>query len=144
MNINKAGLDLIKEFEGLRLNAYADIVGVWTIGYGHTKGVKKGQKITEAQAEEFLKSDLKWAEEAVSTLVSPPLNENQFAALVSLIFNIGASAFKRSTLLKKLNAGDFHGACMQFKSWSYAGGNFVPGLQRRRLKEMDLFVKEAR
>lgn len=139
MEINKKGLDLIKKSEGLRLHSYADVAGVWTIGYGHTKDVRPSQFITEQEAENFLKADIAWAEQAVENLVQVPLNSNEFSALVSLVFNIGEQHFKTSTLLRKLNDNDRVAARKQFERWSYAGGDFVPGLKARRLKELELF-----
>lgn len=137
--INAAGIELIKSFEGLRLQAYRDSVGVWTIGYGHTAGVKAGQTITEVQASQFLLADLADAEDAVGKFVTVPLNDNQFAALVSLTFNIGAEAFRRSTLRKKLNAGDYAAVPGQFALWVKGAGKTLPGLVRRRKAEADLW-----
>ncbi|HVW56009.1 MAG TPA: lysozyme, partial [Rhizobiaceae bacterium] len=137
--INAAGLELIKSFEGLRLQAYRDSVGIWTIGYGHTAGVKAGQTITEVQASQFLLADLSDAEGAVEKFVTVPLNDNQFAALVSLTFNIGAEAFRRSTLRKKLNAGDYAAVPGQLTLWVKGAGKTIPGLVRRRKAESDLW-----
>lgn len=145
MKINQEGLDLIKRFEGLRLEAYQDAVGVWTIGYGHTRTVRPGQTISEAEAEDLLRQDLDTFEEAVSRLVKVPLNENEFSALVSLTFNIGEGAFGRSTALKRLNAGDRKGAAdaMEWFNKVRQGGQFVElrGLTRRRAAEKALFLK---
>jgi lysozyme len=137
--INAAGLELVKSFEGLRLQAYRDAVGIWTIGYGHTPGVKAGQTITEAQASQFLVADLADAESAVERFVTVPLNDNQFAALVSLTFNIGTEAFRRSTLRKKLNAGDYAAVPAQLALWIKGAGKTLPGLVRRRKAEADLW-----
>jgi lysozyme len=139
--INQAGLDLIKSFEGLRLQAYADSGGVWTIGYGHTNGVEKGQTITEQQADEFLREDVEWAEKAVSDVVQVTLTPNQFAALVSFVFNVGNVAFADSTLLACVNRQNFAGAADQFQRWTYAGSLYLPGLARRREAEKALFLK---
>lgn len=139
MKTNAAGLSLIKSAEGLRLRAYQDSVGVWTIGFGRTRGVKQGQKITEAEATEFLKSDLESAEADVTRLVRVVVTENQFAALVSFVFNLGAGALKRSTLLKKLNLGDMNGAAVEFLKWNKAGQKILAGLTKRRQAEMTLF-----
>jgi len=140
MHINQAGLDLIKKFEGLRLHAYQDSVGVWTIGYGHTDGVWDGQKITEDEAEAFLKTDLHLAEQAVDSMVTAPINENQFAALVSFAFNLGTNALRKSTLMRKLNAGFPKAAAEEFLKWSHAGGKLLLGLQLRRQAERALFL----
>src|SRR6185312_14346538 len=105
--INAAGLALVRAHEGLRLESYQDSVGVWTIGYGHTKGVQPGQTCSQHQADEWLEQDLIEAENAVSKLVKVPLTDNQFAALVSFTFNLGAGKLAGSTLLKKLNEGGY-------------------------------------
>ncbi len=146
MKISNNGLNLIKQFEGLRLNAYDDGVGVWTIGYGTIKypngvRVKRGDKITQAQADQYIANDVATFERAVNMLVNVPLNQNQFDALVSLTYNIGSGAFKNSTLLKKLNKGDYQGAADQFLVWNKAGGKVMKGLVRRRKAEMELFNK---
>ena len=107
-------------YEGLRLSAYKCQAGVWTIGYGHTKAVTKGDVITEEKAEELLLDDLSIFEKGVSSLVKVELNENQFSALVSLAFNIGLGNFQKSTLLRLINAGDFPSASKEFTRWSYA------------------------
>jgi GH24 family phage-related lysozyme (muramidase) len=142
MTINQDGLNLIKSFEGLYLDAYIDPVGVWTIGYGHTEGVYEGMTITEAEAEELLRKDLAEFEAAVSEAVQVSLNDNQFSALVSFTFNLGAGSLFESTLLKLLNQGDFQGAADQFPRWNKAGGQELPGLTRRRQAERALFLGE--
>ena len=139
MSLSSGGLDLIKSHEGLRTSAYQDPVGVWTIGYGHTGTAKPGQKITEAQAEQLLRKDVGWAEDAVRKNVKVPLTQGQFDALVSFTFNLGAGALGRSTLLKKLNAGDYAGAQAEFGKFVHAGGRVLPGLVRRRGEEAALF-----
>jgi len=139
--INAEGLDLIKEFEGLRLRAYQDSVGVWTIGYGHTKTAAPGQEITEAQAEDLLREDLREAEGYVRQFVTVPLNDNEFSALVSWVFNLGVGNLKRSTMLWKLNAGDRQGAADEMLKWVFAGGVRLDGLKRRRKAERELFLK---
>ncbi len=141
--LGQKGLDLIKSFEGLRLKAYQDSVGVWTIGYGHTGGVKPGQTITKAQAEAFLKSDTGWAQDAVRKSVKVPLTQGQFDALTSFTFNLGAGALKSSTLLKKLNAKDYAGAQKEFGKWVHAGGQVLQGLVRRRAAEAAMFGNKA-
>jgi lysozyme len=137
--INAAGLSLVKSFESLRLNAYRDTGGVPTIGWGHTRGVKMGQTITEAQASDFLMDDLEEAEGAVIRFVSVPLNDNQFSALVSFAFNCGTEAFRRSTLRKKLNARDYAAVPGQLALWVHDNGKRLNGLVRRRKAEADLW-----
>lgn len=143
--ITDEGLALIKRWEGLRLQAYLCPAGVWTIGYGHTgPDVTPGLVITEAYAEALLRQDLRTFEDGVSRLVTAPLTDNQFSALVSLAFNIGLGAFARSTLLRKLNAGDYAGAQAQFHVWNKAGGKVLPGLVNRRAGEAALFGRGER
>jgi GH24 family phage-related lysozyme (muramidase) len=139
--INQAGLDLIKRFEGCKLRAYRDPVGVVTIGYGHTRTARLGQSITNQQAEALLRQDIAEFEDAVESLIDVPLTDNQFAALVSLAFNIGAGALRRSTLRQKLNAGDYSGAAREFLRWDKGGGRVLKGLSRRRYAEMTLFLR---
>ena len=139
MKTSPKGIALIKEFEGLRLKAYKCPGGVWTIGYGHTAGVKAGMVITEAQAEEFLKEDLVSCENAVNNQ-KLSINQNQFDALVSFIYNIGTGNFSRSTLLRKVKAHPQDNSIMdEFLKWVYSKGHVLPGLQRRRLAEMKLY-----
>lgn len=140
MKINQAGLDLVKSFEGCRLEAYKDVVGIDTIGYGHVSAdIHPGLTITQAQADDLLAKDLKRFEDGVSALCLQ-VNENQFSALVCLSYNIGLSNLKSSTLLKKLNVGDVSGAADQFLVWDKAGGKPVAGLLRRRQAERALFL----
>ena len=146
MVVSLFGIDLICGFEGLRLKAYDDGVGVWTIGFGTTiypNGirVKKGDTCTEAQAKAYMAYDLKKFESTVNSAVTVPLNQNQFDALVSLAYNIGIGAFSKSTLVKKLNAGDIRGAAEQFDVWVNAGGKRMQGLVNRRAKEKEVFLK---
>lgn len=146
MSTSSSGVDLICNFEGKRLKAYDDGVGIWTIGFGTTiypdgVRVKKGDICTEAQARCYMQNDLKKFEQAVNNAVSVPLNQNQFDALVSLTYNIGAAALNQSTLIKKLNAGDYRGAADQFDVWVNAGGNRMQGLVNRRAKEKLLFLE---
>lgn len=142
-SISNKGLDLIKSFEGLRLTAYKDGGGVPTIGYGHTRGVQMGDKITKKEADAFLRGDVQDAEAAVNESVQVPLEQSQFDALVSLAFNIGVRAFKNSTLVKRLNSRDYFGAAQQFTRWCYDNGHFVQGLKNRRIAEMKLFNGEV-
>jgi lysozyme len=146
MNTSQTGINLIKGFEGKRLTAYDDGVGVWTIGYGTIKypngvRVKKGDTCTEVQAETYLKSDLVKFENAINRLVKVPLNQNQFDALASFTYNLGETNLSKSTLLRKLNAKDYKGAADQFLVWNKAGGRVLTGLVRRREVERSLFLK---
>jgi lysozyme len=145
VKISNTGIKLIRGFEELRLKAYDDGVGVWTIGYGTTVingvAVKKGDTCTLEQAKAYMAQDLKKFESAVNTAVKVPLNQNQFDALVSLTYNIGIGAFKDSTLLKKLNAKDYAGTAAQFPRWNRGGGRVLNGLVKRRKIEMELFLK---
>ncbi len=145
MHISPFGVDLICSFEGKRLTAYDDGVGVWTIGFGTTVypngiKVKKGDTCTEAQAKAYMAHDLKKFASAVNNAVTVPLNQNQFDALVSLAYNIGTGAFSKSTLVKKLNANDYRSAADQFDVWVNAGGKRMQGLVNRRAKEKALFL----
>lgn len=140
MQTNEAGIALIKSFESLRLRAYQDQVGVWTIGYGSTAGVQPGMIITEDQADQMLRADLSEAEAAVSKWVTATLSENEFSALVSFTFNLGAGSLQSSSLRKMLNAGNRKGAADQFLVWDRAGGKEVDGLERRRKAERALFL----
>ena len=142
MQISDSGLKFIEQFESLQLNSYADIVGRWTVGYGHTLNVIPGMVITQEQAEQFLASDLASAEAAINANVRVDLTQNQFDACCSLVFNIGNGAFKQSTLLQLLNQGDFTNAALQFVRWDKAAGKVVAGLLRRRQAETDLFNKD--
>ena len=142
MQISSAGLDLIKQFEGLYLKAYRCPAGVPTIGYGHTAGVAMGQTITQQQADDYLRRDVRQFERAVARQVRVPLAQGQFDALVSFTFNLGEGALAQSTLLRLLNSGDYAGAAAQFERWNKAGGRVLPGLVRRRAAERALF--EAR
>ena len=139
MKTSPKGISLIKEFEGLRLKAYKCPGGVWTIGYGHTAGVKPGMLISKAQAEEYLKADLIAFERYLNGL-GLALNQNQFDALVSFIYNVGTGNFSNSTLLRKVRANPQENSIMdEFLRWVYSKGRVLPGLQRRRLAEMKLY-----
>ncbi len=144
MAINSAALSLIKRFEGLRTTAYLCPAHIPTIGYGHTRTVKREdvgkKKITEKEAERLLAEDLKRFEADVSRLVKAQINENQYGALVSFVYNIGPGAFAGSTLLRKLNAGDVQGAAKEFERWNKGGGKVLNGLVARRAAEKDLFL----
>lgn len=145
-DINLNGITLIKHFEGLYLKAYQDSVGVWTIGWGHTGlthrdgTVKAGRVITEAEAEKLLRHDMDFFEGRVVKYVKVPLNDNEFAALVSWDFNTGGLV--DSTLLRKLNAGDRAGAADELLRWNKAGGKTLAGLTRRRKSERNLFLSK--
>ena len=139
MHTSQKGLDLIKSFEGLRLSAYKDVVGVVTIGYGTTSGVKMGDTITKERAEELLREDVRRFEGYVGRLVKVPLTQGQYDALVSFAYNLGPGALERSTLLDQLNRGDYDGAAEQFGRWVKAGGRTLAGLVRRRKAERALF-----
>ncbi|MGJ0580905.1 lysozyme, partial [Xenorhabdus bovienii] len=130
MKISNKGLGFIQQWEGLKLKAYPDPAtgGIpWTIGYGHTKDVKPGQVITEQQAEAFLHDDLIPAYATLERLVKVPLTQGQFDALCSFIFNCGSGNFSGSTLLKKINAGNYAGAAAEFPRWNKAAGKVMNG-----------------
>ncbi|RZG79680.1 lysozyme [Acinetobacter venetianus] len=146
MTISSVGIQLITSFEDLRLKAYDDGVGVWTIGYGTTiypngVAVKKSDSCTLEQAKSFFQHDLRRFQTAVNDVVSVPLSQNQFDALVSLAYNIGTNAFKTSTLVKYLNALDYKAAADEFPKWNRGGGKVLKGLVRRREAERALFLK---
>lgn len=141
MEISQKGINLIKTFEGCRLEAYKCPAGVWTIGYGHTGAdVSQGRKITKDEAERLFRQDLMIHCNNVSKLVKVPLTQNQFDALVSLEYNIGCGYFSNSTLLRLLNAKNYKGAAEQFAVWRLSGGKVSPGLVRRRKAEQELFL----
>lgn len=142
--INAAGLSHIMQWEGKRLVAYQDMAGIWTIGYGHTTAagiprVREGMRISDKEAEDILKKDLIKFEDRVSRLVKVPLTDNQFAVLVSFDFNTGA--LHKSTLLKKLNEGDYDAVPAELMKWVNAGGKRVQGLVNRRAAEAGLWAK---
>lgn len=153
MPVNKAALELIKSFEGFVDHWYPDPAHGWevpTCCYGHTDAAgepkytaNKKRRFTEAEASEILVRDLAKYEAAVSEAVTVPLTENQFGALVSFTFNLGPANLRKSTLLKKLNAGDFVGAANEFARWNRAGNKVLAGLTRRRAAEADLFRADA-
>lgn len=139
MKISQEGVNLIKHFEGCRLEAYKCPAGVWTIGYGHTKGVKEGDAIEQEAAEAFLIEDLEAFEQAVARLVKVPITQQQFDALVSFTFNLGAGNLAASTLLRKLNNYQYAEVPEQMMRWVKAGGQVLDGLVRRRAAEAALF-----
>lgn len=139
--IGKRGLALIQAFEEFRAKAYLPTPDdVWTIGWGHTEGVKEGDTCTLADADRWLRADCHNAERAVNWRVRVALTQNEFDALVSLAFNIGGDAFARSTLLKRLNEGEKAAAAEQFLVWNKQKGKVLNGLVRRRAKERELFL----
>lgn len=138
---SSAGLALTRGFEGLRLSAYQDSAGVWTIGYGHTgPEVHAGQHITEPAAEVLLLADLGVAIECVRRAVKVELTQGQFDALVDFCFNAGCGNFLGSSLLRLINAGEMASAARQFGLWVHAAGRIIPGLVRRRAAEARLFA----
>lgn len=143
MVLSDRGLALIKEYEGFRAHAYKCPAGVWTIGFGTTKNVQPGDKITKREAERRLREDLHRFQVCVTKAVNVPLSQGQYDALVSLCYNIGEGAFRKSTLLKLLNQRRYDAACAQFDRWVKAGGRTLPGLQRRRDAEQALFRSGA-
>ena len=144
MNTSDSGLKLIRSFEGLRLKTYRCPAGIWTIGYGHTTAagppeVREGMRITAGEAEAILKRDLGNFEAAVGAMVKVPLTQAQFDVLVSFAFNCGAAALRRSTLLKRVNAGTFDAVPAELMKWTKADGRELPGLVRRRRAEAALW-----
>lgn len=146
--ISKTGIELIKKYEGLRLTAYKDPAGILTIGYGHTKTVEPGMSINKEMAELLLKIDLIDAEKIVRNYVNVELTQNQYDALVSFVFNVGADKFKKSTLLKLLNDNKILEAGEEFMKWTKvraAGGmKELPGLVKRRAEEKALFLNQIK
>lgn len=142
MKTSQNGINLIKKEEGFVPTAYLCPAGVWTIGYGHTNGVKKGDKISEKQGEIYLRSDLSIAENTVNA-ENLNINQNQFDALVSFVFNCGTEAFRKSTLLKIIKINPFNKAAVSFEfmRWTHGGGKVLPGLVKRRKNELILYFK---
>jgi len=139
MNLGYNGTKILKFFEGCRLTAYQDSVGVWTIGYGHTKGVHSGMSITQEEAEQMLLTELEEYEGYIEKYVTVPLTQNQFDALVVWVYNLGPTNFRRSTLLKELNSGNYTAAGNEITKWNKAGGKVLAGLVKRREAEAELF-----
>ena len=138
-------VDLIKKHEALRLEAYLPTPhDVWTIGYGHTKNVHEGMHITDQEAERLLRWDIEWVEDTLNEVVKVPLTQKQYDALASLVFNIGAGAFRKSTVLRRLNNKDYEGAADAFLMWNKQRQNgklkVLRGLTKRRTEEMELFL----
>ena len=148
MKLSQKGVDFIKSHEALRLKAYQDSKGVWTIGWGHTKDVHPGDVITREQAEQFIRDDFAWVERVLNAdLVSgrdkPLVTQNEFDALCSLVFNIGSQAYLDSTVRRKIKQGDKMAAARAFKMWVYSNHKFVQGLANRRADEVRFFLQSG-
>lgn len=142
MKTSPRGIALIKQFEGFREDAYEDVVGVWTIGYGFTEGVQRGGHMTREEADARLVSELAGYEHAVRIATAPQEpNQSQFDAMVCLAWNIGINGFKKSTVVKAHNRQDFAAAARAFSLWNKAGGKVVNGLVRRRAAEAALYLE---
>lgn len=140
MEVSETGRKMIEGFEGLRLEAYKDAVGVWTIGYGHTAGVKAGQKITAEEASRLLTEDLDIFSNGVEALLKRVPTQAQFDAMVSLAYNIGLGGFARSTVLRKFNEGKDKEAAAAFALWNKGGGRVLAGLIKRRAAEASHYL----
>ena len=144
MSYSKTGLAMTERFEGCRLQAYQDQVGIWTIGYGHTHGVTPGMTCTQQQAEDWLREDVALAEIDVNRHVTlPSLTQGEFDSLVDFAFNLGCDALNKSTLLRLVNANQLSKAAEEFAKWDHAGGKEVAGLLKRRLAEKTEFLQPA-
>lgn len=142
MNPSGNCIDLIVRFEGCKLKAYRCPSGVWTIGYGHTHGVTEGMEITKTQALAYLKTDVLSAANIVNALVRVGINQNEFDALTSFVYNVGSYHFSESTLLKKLNQGlNRHAVAAEFGRWVYSNKQLLQGLVKRREAETELFLR---
>ena len=139
MKISQEGLSLIKKFEGCKLKAYKCSAGVWTIGYGHTEGVKEGDTCIQEEAEKLLRGDIFKFEEYVEDNVTVELDQSQFDALVAWTFNLGPGNLRESTMLKKLNNQEYESVPFEMRRWNKAGGKTLDGLIRRREAESLLF-----
>lgn len=141
MTYSKSGVALTERFEGCKLTAYQDSVGVWTIGYGHTHGVREGMTCTQAQADAWLLQDIASAAAAVNLFVTiPDLTQNEFDALVDFAFNLGSDSLHRSSLLNMVNHHQLAAAVREFPKWDHAGGKELAGLLARRLAEQQEFL----
>lgn len=138
--VSPQGLEFIKQWEGCKLASYLDGGGVWTVGYGHTSGVFAGMSISQEDAEALLMEDIFPVETAINQYVNVELNSHQADALISFVFNVGINAFKKSTLLKFLNGGDYLRAADEFLRWCYDNGTRIQGLANRREAERELFL----
>ena len=148
MKLSQNGVNFIKSHEALRLKAYQDSKGVWTIGWGHTKGVKPGEEITREQAEQFIRDDFAWVERTLNAdLVAgrdkPLVTQNEYDALCSLVFKIGSQAYLDSTVRRKIKQGDKMAAARAFKMWVYSEHKFIQGLANRRADEVRLFLQSG-
>lgn len=141
MKTSQRGLDLIKQFEGFRSEAYRDVVGVLTIGYGFTSNVREGDTMTKAQANARLARELSGYELAVKVATDGQCNQNQFDALVSFCWNVGIEGMQRSSVIKAHRRGDYQAAARAFSLWNKAGGKVWPGLTRRRAAEAALYLE---
>ena len=147
-DISEKGYAIIREFEGFKAEAYLDTGGVWTIGFGTIKypngqRVKKGDTCTREQADQWLKNDCKWVDACLDKNVKVNLNQNQFDALASFVYNIGETAFVKSTMLTLINQNSLTSAASQFDRWVFDNGKRIQGLVNRRAKEKSLFLKVA-
>jgi lysozyme len=138
--VPQSAIDLMKKFEGCKLESYQDSGGIWTIGYGHTKGVTKGMVITQEQADAFLVEEAQNACNQVQELVTVVLTDNKLAALTDFVYNLGIGRLKTSTLLKLINTSEFDAASNQFLLWDHVNGKVLPGLLERRTAERTLFL----
>ncbi len=146
MNITHDGLALIRRFEGFRAKAYLDAAGVWTIGYGHTSAagaphVRSGMKITRKEGERILGRDIAIFASGVQSLLARPLSESQFSALVSFAYNVGLENFRKSSVLRAVNAGDFAAVPRRLSLWVKCRGRVLSGLVRRRAAEAAMFIE---
>lgn len=144
-DISSVGYNMIKKWEGVKLEAYQDVAGIWTIGIGTIKypngvRVRKGDKITLEQALSYLKNDCLWVDRCLDNSIKVPVTQNQFDALASFVYNVGETAFKTSTLLTKLNNKEYGAAADEFLRWVNAGGKKQKGLENRRQDERKLFL----
>jgi len=139
--INQRGIEIVKQCEVLRLKSYLCPAGLWTVGYGHTHDVHPGMMISIDTAEHLLINDLHTSAISVDGLVKVSLSDNQFSALVSFAFNVGSGAFGKSTLLRKLNAGNYDAVPAELKRWVRGGGKMLAGLVARREKESELWSR---
>ena len=133
------GLALTERFEGFRAKAYQDATGTWTCGYGHTQGVTGGTTCDQQLAEQWLLSDIRVAVDAVNRMVTVPLTQDEFDAIVDFVFNVGQGNFGASTMLELLNQGEYQAAAEQFSRWDFINGQAVAGLLNRRVAEQTLF-----
>lgn len=143
MKTSAAGTALIEEFEGFRDQAYRDPVGIWTIGYGFTRDVQAGDRITRAQADERLRAELAAYEAGVWRATGGNVTQAQFDALVSFAWNVGTKGMAGSSVIKAHNRGDHQAAARAFGLWNKAGGKVWPGLTRRRAAEAALYLSDA-